>query len=361
MTCTSCALRIEKKLNRVPGVEATVNYATQKAHVVLAPGVTVDDAIRTVEATGYGVRPSKAEPAAGNVEDGETGALRQRLLICVALTIPVVLLSMAPPLQFAYWQWASLTLAAPVVVWGAWPFHRAAWLNARHGAATMDTLISIGVLAAFTWSLWALFFGGAGEPGMTMEFSLIPRGESAVPEIYLEVASAVTVFILAGRYLEERAKSRSSRALRALATIGVKDVSVVRDDAERLIPIADLRVGDVFVVRPGEKVATDGVVVDGASAIDNSMVTGEPVPVGGRPGRSGDRRNGECRRTTAGSGQRGRCRYAIGAHRSPGGAGADGEGSRPAVGRPCVGSLRARGSRPVDRDPRGLAHRWCRR
>ena len=281
MTCNSCALRIEKKLNRMPGVEATVNYATAKAHVVLAAGVRLEDAIRTVEATGYGVRLPALDPVDETAEDDDAdqAALWQRLMICIALTVPVVLLSMIPTLQFTYWQWASLTLAAPVVVWGAWPFHRAAWLNLRHRAATMDTLISIGVLVAFGWSLWALFLGGAGEPGAMMAFTLMPRSAGAEPEIYLEVASALTVFILTGRYLEARAKSRSSQALRALATMGAKDVSVVRDGVERRIPVGDLRVGDMFVVRPGEKVATDGVVVDGASAIDNSMVTGEPVPV----------------------------------------------------------------------------------
>ncbi len=280
MTCTSCALRIERKLNRMPGVEATVNYATEKAHVILPAGVTVDDAIRTVEATGYSVRLPVVEPSEVSADDHETEELRQRLMICIALTVPVVLLSMVPLLQFTYWQWASLVLAAPVVVWGAWPFHRAALLNLRHGAATMDTLISLGVLAAFAWSLWALFLGGAGEPGMTMSMS----ASSSTPEIYLEVAAAVTVFILTGRYLESRAKTASGRALRELAALGAKDVAVIRDGQERRIAISELHVGDTFVVRPGEKIATDGEVVDGASAVDNSLVTGEPVPVEVGPG-----------------------------------------------------------------------------
>jgi P-type Cu+ transporter len=278
MTCSSCALRIEKKLNRMPGVVATVNYATEKAHVVLPPDVTVDDAIAVVQATGYGARAPQDAPAEPEA-DPELAALRQRLVVCTILTVPVVLLTMVPALQFTYWQWASLTLAAPVVVWGAAPFHRAAWTNLRHGAATMDTLISVGVLAAFGWSLYALFLGGAGEAGMSMTFSLLPHGESTEPDIYLEVASAVTVFILLGRYLEARAKSRSGEALRALATLGAKDAAVLRDGVERRVPIADLAVGDSFVVRPGEKIATDGVVSEGASAVDASLVTGETVPV----------------------------------------------------------------------------------
>ena len=285
MTCSSCALRIEKKLNRMPGVTATVNYATEKAHVVLPDGVSVDDAIRTVEATGYAARtPLVASLPETTSADPEVDALRQRLLICIALTVPVVLMAMVPALQFTYWQWASLTLAAPVVMWGAWPFHRAAWVNLRHGAATMDTLISLGVLAAFGWSLWALFLGGAGEPGMSMTFTLLPHDQGQQPEIYLEVAAAVTVFILTGRYLEARAKARSGEALRALASLGAKDVAVVRDSVEQRVPIGDLRTDDAFVVRPGEKVATDGVVVEGSSAVDNSMVTGEPVPVEVGPG-----------------------------------------------------------------------------
>ena len=280
MTCASCAMRIEKKLNKVPGVQATVNYATEKAHVLLPPDVSIDDAIAVVEATGYHARaPQQAAEIDEAEDDPELAALRSRLVVSAVLTIPVVLMAMLPFLQFTYWQWASLTLAAPVVVWGALPFHRAAWTNLRHGAATMDTLISVGVLAAFLWSLYALFLGGAGEPGMTMTFQLLPHGAGSEPEIYLEVASAVTVFILLGRYLEARAKARSSEALRMLASLGAKDVAVLRDGVERRIPIDQLAVGDVFVVRPGEKIATDGTVVEGSSAVDNSLVTGETVPV----------------------------------------------------------------------------------
>jgi Cu+-exporting ATPase len=292
MTCASCAARVEKKLNRMPGVEATVNYATEKARVRLPDGTSVDDAIATVEATGYtaSLPPSPlADPRPGGAEgevpgDPEVESLRQRLIVSAALAIPVALLAMVPPLQFDNWQWLSLTLASPVIVWGAWPFHRAAWTNAKHGAATMDTLISVGVSAAYGWSLWALFFGEAGEPGMRMTFSLVPERGGGSGEIYLEVAAAVTTFILAGRYFEARAKRRSGAALRALLEMGAKDVSVRRDGRETRVPVDQLRVGDEFVVRPGEKIATDGEVVDGSSAVDASMLTGEPVPVEVGPG-----------------------------------------------------------------------------
>lgn len=287
MTCSSCAMRIEKKLNRMVGVEASVNYATGKAHVRMPAGITVADAIAVVQATGYDAAPTPAPAVAGASppEPDDSGAdpdlseLRQRLIVSAVLALPVTLLAMVPSLQFTYWQWASLTLAAPVVVWGALPFHRAAWINARHGAATMDTLVSLGVLAAFLWSLYALFFGGAGEPGMTMAFTFLPQESGGAPEIYLEVAAAVTVFILLGRYLEARAKSRSGEALRLLAQEGARDASVLRNGEEVLTPIDQVVVGDRFIVRPGEKVATDGVVVEGASAIDASLVTGESLPV----------------------------------------------------------------------------------
>ncbi|MCB2176397.1 MAG: heavy metal translocating P-type ATPase [Actinomycetales bacterium] len=285
MTCSSCASRIERKLNKLPGVEASVNFATEKARVVLPEGTEAATAIATVEATGYSAAvpappEDDADPADGEPIDAETEALRRRVIITAVLTTPVVLLSMVRPLQFDNWQWLSLTLAAPVVVWGALPFHRATWTNLRHRAATMDTLISVGVSAAFLWSLAALFLGGAGEPGMRMEFTLLPaRGAGGMTEIYLEVASAVTVFILLGRYLEARAKRHSGAALRALLEMGAKDVAVLRDGAEQHIPVSQLAVGDRFVVRPGEKIATDGRVVEGASAVDASMLTGEPVPV----------------------------------------------------------------------------------
>ncbi|MDQ1247601.1 MAG: P-type Cu+ transporter [Actinomycetota bacterium] len=288
MTCASCAARVEKKLNRMDNVTAEVNYATELARVTLGDGVAEGDIVATVEATGYTAEPVAPPASAGADSDEpediaapanpELVALRQRLLISTVLTVPVVLMAMVPALQFANWQWASLTLASPVVVWGAWPFHRAAWVNARHGAATMDTLISIGVSAAYLWSLYALFFGGAGEPGMTMQFELFGAHDGG-QSIYLEVASAVTVFILLGRYLEVRAKSASGAALRALLGMGAKDVAILREGAEVRHPVGELVVGDLFVVRPGEKIATDGVVTEGASAVDTSMLTGEPVPV----------------------------------------------------------------------------------
>ncbi len=288
MTCASCAARIEKKLNRMPGVQASVNYATEKAHVVLPEGTDVGAAIATVEATGYtATLPAPPKAPDGDVdpaEPAEVVSLRRRLQVSIALTVPVFLLAMIPPLQFDNWQWLSLTLAAPVVVWGAWPFHRAAWMNARHGAATMDTLISIGVLAAFGWSLYALFLGDAGMPGMRMTFSWFPRPGGGADEIYLEVATAVTVFILAGRYFEVRAKTRSGAALRALLDMGAKDVTVLRNGREQALPIDQLAVGDQFVVRPGEKIATDGEVIEGSSAVDASLLTGEPVPVEVGPG-----------------------------------------------------------------------------
>ncbi|MGA5357341.1 heavy metal translocating P-type ATPase [Streptomyces purpurascens] len=281
MTCASCAARVEKKLNRMDGVTATVNYATEKARVSYPAGTEVADLIATVVKTGYTAEepaPAPEEEAAAD-EDPELSALRRRLAVSAALAVPVVLLAMVPALQFDNWQWLSLTLAAPVVVWGGLPFHRAAWTNARHAAATMDTLVSLGTLAAFGWSLWALFLGDAGMPGMRHPFELtVSRGDGA-SQIYLEVASGVTAFILLGRYLEARSKRRAGAALRALLELGAKDVAVLRDGREVRIPAQRLAVGDRFVVRPGEKIATDGTVVEGASAVDASMLTGESVPV----------------------------------------------------------------------------------
>ncbi|MFJ8779853.1 heavy metal translocating P-type ATPase [Streptomyces sp. NPDC102476] len=279
MTCASCAARVEKKLNRMDGVTATVNYATEKARVSYPAGVEVADLIATVVKTGYTAEepaPPAEEPSR---DDPELTALRQRLLVSVALAVPVVALSMVPALQFDNWQWLALTLASPVVVWGAWPFHRAAWTNVRHAAATMDTLVSVGTLAAFGWSLWALFLGDAGMPGMRERFEFTAGGMDGASTIYLEVAAGVTAFILLGRYLEARAKRRAGAALRVLMELGAKDVSVLRDGREVRIPAERLEVGDRFVVRPGEKIATDGTVVEGASAVDASMLTGESVPV----------------------------------------------------------------------------------
>ncbi|WP_372594671.1 heavy metal translocating P-type ATPase [Actinotalea sp.] len=292
MTCSSCAARIEKRLNRIPGVEASVNYATERAKVELADGATVEEAITSVEATGYSARlreqASTSVAVAGEAEapTDEASALRHRLIVSAVLTAPVLVLSAIGAMQFDNWQWLALTLTAPVVVWGAWPFHRAAWTNARHAAATMDTLISVGVLAAFLWSLYALFFGAAGDPGMRMGFSLVPERGGGSADIYLEVASAVTVFILLGRWFEARAKKSSSAALRSLLEMGAKDVAVLSDGVETRISIDALVVGQDFVVRPGEKIATDGQIVEGTSAVDASMLTGEPVPVEVGPGDS---------------------------------------------------------------------------
>ncbi|MCK8681643.1 heavy metal translocating P-type ATPase [Streptomyces lichenis] len=304
MTCASCAARIEKKLNRMAGVEASVNYATEKARVEFAGEVSVADLIATVEATGYTARePAPPAPPAAvagtegdpgpvphaDAEDaaaeGELRTLRQRLLTAVLLSVPVIVLAMVPAWQFTNWQWLSLTLAAPVVTYAAWPFHKAAAVNARHGAATMDTLISIGVSAAFLWSVWALFLGTAGMPGMTHPFSLtIARGDGA-GNIYLETAAGVTAFILAGRYFEARSKRKAGAALRALLHLGAQQVTLLGEDGrETTVPAARLAVGDRFTVRPGEKIATDGTVLEGTSAVDASMLTGESVPVEVGPG-----------------------------------------------------------------------------
>ncbi|HET8755341.1 MAG TPA: heavy metal translocating P-type ATPase [Solirubrobacteraceae bacterium] len=285
MTCASCANRIERTLNQLDGVTASVNYATEKATVDFDTArVEPEELVAAIESAGYHAALPAAEPEPAAAVD-ETAALRQRLLISIALTLPVLAMAMIPPLQFDNWQWLSLALAAPVVIWGAWPFHRAAWVNLRHGAATMDTLISVGVLAAFAWSLYALFLGDAGMPGMTMSFDLVPDGRAGTDEIYLEVASAVTVFILAGRYFEARAKRRAGAALTALLELGAKDVAVLAaDGSERRVPVEQLGVGDRFVVRPGEKVATDGVVEEGSSAVDQSLLTGESMPVEKGPG-----------------------------------------------------------------------------
>ncbi|UDM14797.1 heavy metal translocating P-type ATPase [Clavibacter michiganensis subsp. michiganensis] len=343
MTCASCAMRIERKLGRMPGVEAAVNYATHRARVQLPTGTSVEDAIRTIERTGYRaseragwgsapadgvsgsaaaaaaaasasaerapvavaappVRPdapaAASDPApapapedppardavAARRPDADELALRQRLVVSAALTVPVFLIAMVPALQFPNWQWLSLALAAPVAVWGAWPFHRSAAVSARRGGVGMDTLVSIGVAAAFLWSLYALFLGDAGQPGMRMTMSLVTEPGGVSGDVYLEVAAAVTVFLLGGRYLEARAARASGAALAALLDLAAKDVAVVRDGVEARIPIRDLRAGEEFVVRPGERIATDGVVVDGSSAVDRSLLTGESLPVEVGPG-----------------------------------------------------------------------------
>jgi len=282
MTCASCAMRIEKRLNRLEGVSATVNYATEKARVAVPVGFDPQLLVAEVERTGYTAElPAATRPEAddGAAPDRELRALRDRLVVSVALTVPVIALAMIPALQFTYWQWLSLALAAPVIVWGAWPFHRATWLNLRHGAATMDTLVSMGTAAAFLWSLYALFLGTAGTPGMTHAFELTLAPSDGAGNLYLEVATGVTMFLLAGRYVEVRAKRRAGDALRGLLELGAKDVAVVRAGRELRIPVAELQPGDEFIVRPGEKIATDGIVVAGASSVDASMLTGESVPV----------------------------------------------------------------------------------
>jgi Cu+-exporting ATPase len=288
MTCASCANRIERKLNKLDGVTATVNYATEKASVEYdTAAVEPRQLVAAVEAAGYRAVLPSAEPSgpAAAQDMDETAPLRQRLLVSLALMLPVLAMAMIPPLQFESWQWLSLTLAAPVVTWGALPFHRAAWANLKHATATMDTLISVGVLASFGWSLYALFIGDAGMPGMKMGFDLIPDRGAGADEIYLEVATAVTVFILAGRYFEARAKRRAGSALTALLELGAKDVAILdADGRERRVPVEQLAAGDRFVVRPGEKVATDGIVEAGSSAVDQSLLTGESVPVEKQPG-----------------------------------------------------------------------------
>ncbi|MGW8541669.1 MULTISPECIES: heavy metal translocating P-type ATPase [Streptomyces] len=299
MTCASCAARVEKKLNRMPGVTATVNYATEKAKVAYEPGeeLGVADLIATVVRTGYTaeeIRPPEPEPAPEAPKDGAeasgapgedgTEALRQRFTVSAVLAAPVILLSMIPAFQFDHWQWLCLTLTAPVVVWGGLPFHRAAWTNLRHGATTMDTLVSVGTLAAFGWSLWALFLGHAGMPGMRHGFDLTASRADASSMIYLEVAAGVVTFLLLGRWLEARAKRRAGAALRALLELGAREATVVRDGREVRVPVARLVAGDRFTVRPGETIATDGRVLEGRSAVDTSLLTGESVPVDVAPG-----------------------------------------------------------------------------
>ncbi|MGH3936582.1 MAG: heavy metal translocating P-type ATPase [Pseudonocardiaceae bacterium] len=286
MTCASCAARIERKLNRLDGVQASVNYATEKARISHTNGVTAEQLVATVVRTGYTAELTQAEvghpePSAGN--DG-VRALRKRLVGSAVLAIPVIAVAMVPALQFPGWQWLSLLLAAPVAGWGAWPFHRAAWRNLRHGAVTMDTLVSMGVLAAFWWSCHAMIFGSAGTLGLRHEFGWSVHQGAGDAQIYFEVSAGITVFLLAGRFFEARAKRRAGSALRALLDIGAREVSVLRDGRETRIPVDQLIVGDEFMVRPGEKIATDGRVVEGTSAVDESLLTGESVPIEVDPG-----------------------------------------------------------------------------
>jgi Cu+-exporting ATPase len=283
MTCASCAARIEKKLNRIEGVNATVNYATDKATVHVGSGTTAQTLIDTIEKTGYQATLPAESP---RDPDLELRQLRRRLIITAALSLPVIMIAMVPAWQFPWWQWLSFALASVVVVWGAWPFHRATLLNLQHGNATMDTLISVGTLAAFGWSAYALLFGAAGEIGFTHPFELRLVRHAPTANLYLEAAVGITTFILLGRYLEARAKRRSGAALRALLELAPSDATLVTPSGETVVDISQLNVGDRFVVRPGERVATDGVIVSGHSALDTSTVTGESVPVEAGPGDS---------------------------------------------------------------------------
>lgn len=287
MTCASCANRIEKKLNKQEGVTATVNYATEKAHIETGEGAAADadSYIAIVEKLGYGGSVPKPErPAGDDPAAKELRGLKRRLVVAIALATPVILLAMIPPLQFDYWQWISFALATPVILWAGWPFHKATWVNLKHGAATMDTLITVGTSAAYLWSLYALFFGHAGDPGMRHGWSILNHAGDPMGDIYFEVAAGVVTFVLAGRYFEKRSKQRAGDAIRALTDMGAKQVTVLRDGGETLLPIEQLQIGDRFLARPGEKIATDGRILDGTSAIDQSMLTGESVPVDVGPG-----------------------------------------------------------------------------
>lgn len=270
MTCSSCAARIERKLNKVEGVTAEVNYATESASVTLAEGLTEADAISVIEATGYSAAP------AGSDRPPRSRLPLIRLIVAGALAVPVMLLSMIPALQFPGWQWLVFAVTIPVVTWCAWPFHKAAFVSARHGTTTMDTLISLGTLSAMLWSTWALFFGGAGEIGMRMEMQLFGSGHH---ELYFEVAAAVTAFLLLGRWIESRAKESQVDAMDALARLGAKEATRITPDGDERVPVELLEVGDLIRVVPGEKIAVDGPVVSGASTIDASLVTGESMPI----------------------------------------------------------------------------------
>ncbi|WP_107481182.1 cation-translocating P-type ATPase [Streptomyces sp. IMTB 2501] len=282
MTCAACVRRVEKKLGKLDGVTATVNLATGRARVSHPAEISPEDLVAAVEKAGYTAalpEPPKKQKREDGAEDEGARQERDRLVITALLALPVLVLSMVPGLQFRNWQWLCFMLAAPVAVWGAWPFHVRAVRGLRHAAATMDTLVSLGVVASFSWSAYALFLGGAGEPGMRMPFTLVPSASDGAAHIYLEAAVGVPLFVLAGRFLEARARRGTGAALRSLAQLAAKDVSVREDGTERLVPIERLGVGQVFVVRPGERVATDGEVVEGASAVDLSLVTGESEPV----------------------------------------------------------------------------------
>jgi len=292
MTCSSCAARVEKGLNRIDGVSATVNFATEQVAVTYDAGAVGPERLaEAIESIGYRTRlpaddtTSREFAEAAEESDDELDDLRRRLVVAAVLTVPVLLIAMIPVLQFDYWQWLSLQLATPIVLWAGWPFHRMAWRSAKHGATNMDTLISVGTLAALTWSAVALFFGDAGVPDMRMDFQLIPEQGGGSAEVYFEIAAVVTTFLLAGRYYETKGKRSTGAALRSLLELGAKEVSVLDERGEeRLIPASELAVGEIFVVRPGEKLAADGEVTEGHSAVDESLLTGESVPVDVGPG-----------------------------------------------------------------------------
>ncbi|MCI3222188.1 cation-translocating P-type ATPase [Streptomyces sp. NP-1717] len=290
MTCAACVGRVEKRLARLGGVIASVNLATGNARVSHPADITPEVLVATVERAGYTARlplppgPLEGAEPAGEPDAGEAAEARRRLVVTALLSVPVLVLSMVPDLQFRNWQWLCFALAAPVATWGSWPFHRRALAGVRHSSATMDTLVSLGVVASFAWSSYALFLGGAGDPDMRMPFTFLPSAGDGVPHIYLEAAVGVPLFVLTGRFLEARARRATGQAMRALAGLGVRDVTVLVDGEERNVPVEQLRVGQEFVVRPGERVATDGVVVSGSSALDLSLVTGESDPVEVAPG-----------------------------------------------------------------------------
>jgi P-type Cu+ transporter len=286
MTCGACAARIERRLNRLDGVAATVNYATGLAYFTSLGGRDVSELAGVIESAGYTASlPAPPTSAGRKRADPATRALGVRLAVCGPLAVAVIVLAMIPVAQFNDWQWVSLLLTAPVAVWGAWPLHRAAWYGLGHGTATMDTLVSVGVATSFGWSVYALLFGGADMTGMRMSFAFTFSGASG-HTLYLEAAAGVTAAVLAGRYLEARARDRSGAALAALAALGARTVAVLRDGSEHRIAVSELQAGEVFVVRPGEKIATDGIVIDGNSAVDCSLVTGESAPAEARPGDS---------------------------------------------------------------------------
>src|SRR4051812_29260593 len=359
MTCASCANRIERKLNKLDGVTASVNYATEKARVEFDPGaVAPEQLLDAVAAAGYSAALPATEPEAADApaDADETAPLRRRLIVAALLSLPALLLAMVPALQFDNFQWLSLNLATPVVLWAAWPFHKAAWANLKHGAATMDTLVSVGTLAAWLWSVYALFLGDAGMNDMRMAFDVIPQPGEGADQIYLETAGIVTTFLLAGRYFEARAKRRAGAALQALLELGAKDVAVLdADGAERRVAIEVLAPGDRFVVRPGEKVATDGVVEQGTSAVDMSILTGRARAARGAAGLRGRGRDRQRGWPPDRARHEGRRRHGAGPNRAAGHRRPDRQGARPATGRPHLRRVRPGGHRARRRDARLLA------